>query len=414
MYTKKLLLELLQIQNPWYIKSVNFNKKQLTIEIDFKKGSTFEDNDNGNDISKAYKVYDTRIKTWKHLDILQYSCFIKARIPRVKRDDGRVRLISPPWAGLMNGLTLLFEAFIFKLSKDMPVNRVSDFVGVSDNKIWNMLDIYTFGAKSHEDYSHVSVVGIDETSIAKGHKYISLFVDLNKKKTMFICEGKDNKTVVNFSADLKDHNALAQQIKEVSCDMSPAFIKGVTENLPNTNITFDKFHILKIINEAVDKVRRAEAANNPLLKNTRYIFLKNDTNLTLQQKVTKEELLMPKLNLKSVRAMHIRENFQQIYSASDAAEFEYLLKKWYSWAVRSQLKPMIKTAKTIKSHWAGILRWKISQINNGILEGLNSILQAAKRKARGYKAKHFMTIAYLLTGKLDFFKVNKFCSTHTF
>ena len=95
MYTKKLLLELLQIQNPWYIKSVNFNKKQLTIEIDFKRGSTFEDNDNGNDASKAYKVYDTRIKTWKHLDILQYPCFIKARVPRVQRDDGRVRLISP-------------------------------------------------------------------------------------------------------------------------------------------------------------------------------------------------------------------------------------------------------------------------------------------------------------------------------
>lgn len=414
MYTKELLSKILQLQDPWYIKSVNFNYQQITIEIDFKRGSTFEDDDNGNDINKAYKVYDTRIKTWRHLDILQYPCYIKARVPRIKRDDGRVRLISPSWSGLMNGFTLLFESFILKLSKDMPVNRVANLVGVSDNKIWNMLDIYIFGAKSDEDYSHVNIVGIDETSIAKGHEYISLFVDLDKRKTMFICEGRDNKTVVNFSKDLTDHNAKAQQIKEVSCDMSPAFIKGVKENLPNANITFDKFHILKIINKGVDKVRRAEAADNPLLKNSRYVFLKNDANLTAKQRAKKEELLMPKLNLKSVRAMHIRENFQQIYLASNAAEFEYLLKKWYSWAVRSKLKPMIKAAKTIKSHWAGILRWKISQINNGILEGLNSILQAAKRKARGYKAKHFMTIAYLLTGKLDFSKVNKFCVTHTF
>jgi transposase len=414
MYTKELLSRILQLQDPWYIKSVNFNYQQITIEINFKRGATFKDDNNGNDISKLYKAYDTRIKTWRHLDIMQYPCYIKARVPRIKRDDGRVRLISPPWSGIMNGFTLLFEAFILKLSKEMPVNRVADLVGVSDNKIWNMLDIYIFGAKSDEDYSHVNIVGIDETSIAKGHEYISLFVDLKKRKTMFISEGKDNKTVVNFSKDLKDHNAQAEQIKEVSCDMSPAFIKGVKENLPNANITFDKFHILKIINSGVDKVRRAEAADNPLLKNSRYVFLKNDANLTVKQRTKKEELLMPKLNLKSVRAMHIRENFQQIYLASNTAEFEYLLKKWYSWAIRSRLKPMIKVAKTIKSHWAGILRWKISQINNGILEGLNSVLQAAKRKARGYKAKHFMTIAYFLTGKLDFSKVNKFCVTHAF
>lgn len=408
---KELFFKALEIQDPWYIKSINFNKdEQLIIEVDFKMGATFEDSET----SKSYKAFSTTIKTWRHLDFLQYNCIIQARIPRVKRDDGRVRLISPPWAGVMNGFTLLFESFIFKLAKEMPVNRVSNIIGVYGNKIWNMLDIYIFGAKLDEDYSHVDTVGIDETSIARGHEYISLFVDLHKRKTMFISEGKDNKTVVNFSKDLLDHNAQAMQIKEVSCDMSPAFIKGVKEQLPNARITFDKFHILKIINTGVDQVRRAEAIDNPLLKNSRYVFLKNDINLTAKQRAKKEELLMPKLNLKSVRAMHIKENFQQIYVADSPDEFESLLKKWYSWAIRSRLKPMIKAAKTIKSHWEGILRWKISQINNGILEGLNSVLQAAKRKARGYKTKHFMTMAYLLTGKLNFFKVNKFCSTYSF
>jgi len=414
MNLKEIFFKALEVEDPWYIRSIDLIDEQLIIEVDFKAGSTFEDDDNGNDVSKSYKAHDTVIKTWRHLNFLQYHCFIKARVPRIKRDDGRVRLISPPWAGLMNGFTLLFESFVFKLAKEMPVNRVSNLIGVYNGKIWNMLDIYIFGAKSDEDYSHVNTVGIDETSIARGHEYISLFVDLQKRKTMFISEGKDNKTVANFSEDLIEHNAKATQIKEVSCDMSPAFIKGVTEQLPNAKITFDKFHILKIINSGVDKVRRAEAVDNPLLKNSRYVFLKNDINLTAKQRAKKEELLMPKLNLKSIRAMHIRENFQQIYSANNPDEFESLLKKWHSWALRSKLKPMVKVAKTIKSHWEGILRWKISQINNGILEGLNSVLQAAKRKARGYKTKHFMTIAYLLTGKLDFFKVNKFCSTHSF
>ena len=106
--------------------------------------------------------------------------------------------------------------------------------------------------------------------------------------------------------------------------------------------------------------------------------------------------------------MNIRESFQQIYSLGSLTAFEEGLKSWYFWATHSRLSPMIKAAKTVKRHWDGVIRWQKSKINNGILEGLNSVLQAAKRKARGYKSKHFKTIAYLLTGKLDFSKINEF------
>ena len=139
--------------------------------------------------------------------------------------------------------------------------------------------------------------------------------------------------------------------------------------------------------------------------------------MTAKERAKKEELTelsMGSLNLKSMQAMQIRENFQAIYLANSVDDFESLLDKWHSWTIKSKLEPMIKAAKTIKNHWEGIVRWKVSQINNGILEGLNSVLQAAKRKARGYGAEHFITMAYFLTGKLNFSKVNKFCSTHSF
>jgi transposase len=268
------------------------------------------------------------------------------------------------------------------------------------------LDTYIALVKKDEDYSTISTIGMDETYISKGHDYVTLFVDLVERKTQFISTGKDNKTVVNFVEELESKQGDRQNIKQVSCDMSPAFIKGVKENLPQAEITFDKFHIIKLINEAVDQVRREEAQGNPLLKGTRFIFLKNKANLTEKQKEIKASLSLAKLNLKSIRALQIRETFQQIYQAETSEQFEALLKRWYYWATHSQLAPMIKVAKTIKRHWDGILNWKKSQINNGILEGLNSVLQAAKRKARGYKIKHFKTIAYLLTGKLDFSKVN--------
>ena len=129
-----------------------------------------------------------------------------------------------------------------------------------------------------------------------------------------MAEGKSNSTVESFKSDFELHNGDVKNIAEISCDMSPAFIKGVKDNLPNAQITFDKFHVLKLINEAVDKVRRAEASSNPVLTGLRYIFLKNEINLTEKQKLKKQEI--SKLGLDSWRAMLIRECFQDIYKAA--------------------------------------------------------------------------------------------------
>jgi transposase len=146
----------------------------------------------------------------------------------------------------------------------MPASQVEKIVGVSDNKLWRLLDFYVYSAKLHDDCLHLEVVGIDETSVTKGHE-----------------------TVKDFTSYLEEHQAKPDQITSVSCDMSPAFIKGVQTFLPKADITFDKFRIVKIINEGVHLVRREEAKTNPLLKKTRYIFLKNDENLT--QKTTRKE-----------------------------------------------------------------------------------------------------------------------------
>jgi transposase len=205
------------------------------------------------------------------------------------------------------------------------------------------------------------------------------------------------------------HKGNIDNITDVSCDMSKAFIKGVTENIPNAKITFDKFHIIKLINKAVDDVRRQEAKDNPILKGTRYVFLKNKNNLTKNQQKLKEQLVLANINLKSMTALNMRETFQQIYLADTYDDFVTLLQKWYQWVTGSGLDSMIKVAKTIKEHWDGIIAWKKSQINNGVLEGLNSVIQAAKRKARGYKLKHLKTIAYLITSNLNFKKLNQAC-----
>ncbi len=411
MFTQQLFELALNITDPWFIKDIHFSaeNKRLDIHIDFQKGSVFHYESADENIKGDYKVYDTVDKQWRHLNFFEHECYLHARVPRLDIADTIKRQVNPPWSGLGNGFTLLFEALVLQLASHMPVHTVSRIVSESDYKIWSMIERYVDSALASNDYSDLKAVGMDETSKRKGHDYITLFVDLLKKRTVFIAEGNDQETVKAFVNDLKAHNGSAEAVTDVSCDMWPAFIRGVADNLPNAEITFDRFHIMKVINTAVDMVRKQEACTQyALLKGTKYIFLKNEKNLTNAQRQKRQELTMSRLNLKSIRALHIRENFQEIYKMPTTELFESMLKRWYFWVTHSRIQPMIDAARTIKAHWEGVVQWKKSHIDNGLLEGLNSLIQAAKAKARGFSTfRYFRIVAFLITGRLDFARLNK-------
>jgi transposase len=217
---------------------------------------------------------------------------------------------------------------------------------------------------------------------------------------LIVADGKDAATVEAFAADLAQHGGSAERVGEVCIDMSPAFIKGTQAQLPNAEITFDTFHAVKIVNDAVDQVRRAEQKDRPELKKTRYIWLKNQSNLSQAQLDALGSLA--DLNLKTARAYQIRLTFQDLYAQPSRQAAEAFLKKWYFWATHSRIKPVIEAARTVKRHWDGILRWFDSKIANGILEGINSLVQAAKAKARGYRSsRNLKAIIYLIAGKLE-------------
>lgn len=168
----------------------------------------------------------------------------------------------------------MFEAMVLEMCKHMPVHTVCKLINENDNKIWRLLGKYIDEVRMLEDFSGITAIGLDETSRAKGHEYITLFVDLAERRTVFVTEGKDSQTVKNFIEDLEGHKGDPCKIRDVSCDMSKAFIKGVGEYLPEAKITFDKFHILKLINTAVDAVRKEEVKDQPVLKKSKYVLLK--------------------------------------------------------------------------------------------------------------------------------------------
>ena len=386
---------------PWLVERCRFDpeEKQLDIYIDFSRGGEFSCPECGR---QGCKAYDTHDKIWRHLNFFEHVTYLHVRTPRVECPDCGIKLVPVPWAREGSGFTLLFEAFIMAMAKEMPINAIARLVGEHDTRIWRILHHYVEEARSKQDYSRVCKVGMDETSSKRGHNYITVFVDMDKSKVLFATSGKDAATVSAFKDDLEAHGGAAGNIRQACCDMSQAYIRGIEDTFDNAAITFDKFHILKVINEAVDEVRRMEQKTRPELKKTRYAWLKNPRNLKAKQQAVIETLTVPKLKLKTAKAYQIKLTFQDLYDQPKDKAEEFL-KRWYFWATHSRLQQMIEAARTIKRHWDGVLEWFDSGITNGVLEGINSLIQAAKAKARGYRStKNLITVVYLIAGKLNF------------
>lgn len=390
----------LALTPPWQVSSTQFSlaEKRLDIRLDFPKGSTFACPECG----QSAKAYDTTEKTWRHLNFFQHNAYLTARVPRVRCVTCGIHQVKVPWARSDSGFTLLFEAMIMMMVTEMPVNTVAGIIGEHDTRLWRIMDHYVSKARQQADYSQVTQVGMDETASRRGHNYVSVFVDFEESRVLFVTEGKDASTVERFKQDLVDHGGTPLAITQMCSDMSPAFISGVAKHFPEASLTVDKFHVIKIINGSLEKVRREEVKSRPELKGSRFVWLKNPDSLKTDQRQQLDQLTLKRLNLKTSRAYQIKLNFQELYQQPPELAEAYL-KKWYFWATHSRLKPIIDAAHTIKRHWDGILRWFTSKLSNGLLEGINSRIQAAKARARGYRSsKNLGIIIYLIAGKLKF------------
>ena len=221
---------------PWLVDDVTFTleENRLDLHIDFPRGSRFACPVCGEECP----VHDTREHTWRHMDFFQHEAYLHARVPRVKCPELGVHQVSVPWAREGSHFTLLFEALIMTLVREMPVLTVARMVGEADTLLWRVIDHYVPEARTEVDMTNVHAVGVDETSSRRGHDCITLFVDLLGKRLLFATPGKDARTFEKFAEDLQAHGGSTCAITEVSMDLSPAFQKGAREHLPNAQVTF--------------------------------------------------------------------------------------------------------------------------------------------------------------------------------
>ncbi len=391
----------LGLQSPWEVREVKFaetdGRNALYLQIGFIRGAKFPDQ-----TGALCGVHDTVSRQWQHLNFFEHACYLQCDVPRIKDSAGKVKTVPVPWARPESGFTLMFEAMVMALiEREMPINRVAELLRVHPHRVWKVFKHWVGEARANDTCSEITQLGIDETSTRKGHHYVTLGVDMVARRVIHVTEGRDKEAVKSIKQHLASKNVSAEQIKQVSIDMSPAFIAGVEEHFTEAKLTFDRFHVVKLLNEAMDRVRKTERKEHDLLKGHKYTFLKNKDKLSEKKRVELDELitLYPKLGA----AYRLKTLFHDLWEMPTKEDAQAFLIQWCAEVRFAKLHAFEPFIKTLIAHWYGILHYIESKLTNGLLEGINNKVQLAKRRARGYRnTSNFIDMIYFLCGKLDF------------
>jgi len=409
--------QLLGLDECWRVKAASYQEAENRFVIEVEETPQLwkaESRQVGFEVS----CYDhVEPLEWRHLNVFNKEAVILCRLPRGRYVDPhasvggteKVYRVKPPWEGQSKHFTREFEAFALTLMREMPVKKAGEILGETDKRLWRMLFLHVQAAYAASEWE-VVWVGADEMNIRKGHNYLTVFADLKGKRVIYATEGKGADAWERFVAEMQAHNAHPKQVTQAAIDMSPAYIKGVKENLGNAEIVFDKFHVIAQINEGVEKVRRLEAqasetARRSLLK-TQWIWRKNPENWTDKEAVRMSEL--DGEHLMTATAYQMRLNLQGIYTCRRESTARRKFQEWCQWVRRKaaqkgneMLEPMVRAAAMVEKHLEGILgHWK-EGLTTAFMEGLNSLFSATKRKARGYKSVEYLkTMLYFVAGKL--------------
>ena len=409
MSIEHLFTQALGLGSPWKVVTTNFDPtaKSLELVIDFERGARFPEADSG----QLCPVHDTVQRCWEHLRFFEHRTTIRARVPRITTPDGTVKTVEVPWAKPNGGFTLLMEACLLTLAKSQSVAEVSRQTGISEDRIWKLIRTRVDEAWKQSDWNSLERLGVDETSTRKGHKYGTVFLEIDGKETtrgqgaskvarlLFFTPGKGKETFVEFAAELQRRGIPSQRISEIAMDMSKAFISAAEQHFPHAELCFDRFHVMNLCGEALDQVRKQVAKEHGLPKGAMWALRGNLENLKEEQRILREQIC--KEHRKIARAISIREFLADFWNYRNREDAQQHLKAVISWCSRSRMEPFMKLAKTLKSHMNGILGYYKNYTTSAAVEAINGLLQLARRRARGFRTfANFQAMAYWIAGGL--------------
>lgn len=393
---------LLGLDGAWTVRRVEFSLEEKKVEIALDHGGgPLVCPECGAACPQADLAPE---RPWRHLDTMQFQTVLSARVPRAKCSACGVKTIALPWAGKHSRFTLLFEAFAIEVLKACAnVQRAATLLGLDWQTTHGILQRAVERGLERRELDDVRRVGIDEKSFGSGHSYVSVMTDLEQARVLEVVEDRTRTAADELWQTLAPPQR--ERVLAVAVDMWEPFMNSTAQWAPKAEIVHDKFHVAKHLNEAVDRVRRHEnktlrAEGDDRLVGSKHLWLYHPENLDSQRKDELNELRGE--SLRTGRAWAIKEHFRRFWDYTFTSSAETFFFDWHSWAVRSQLPPMVEKAKMLKRHLPGLLSYFRQRVTNAVSEGFNSRIQSIKSAARGFRAfANYRTRILFYCGKLN-------------
>lgn len=393
----------LNLDEAWYIQGINFDDedRSMHIYVSAQKDARFLCPQC--DSATTRYGYENTERIWRHGDCFFCLSYVHCRRPRVCCPHCGVMQINAPFERKNSRFTLSFEGYVMLILADMPRAKAAEALRCDEKSLASILSYWVDKAVNDRTLEDTRKLAIDETSFRRGHSYVTLVIDAEKRCVIDVEKGRDRSAIAAFADKLEEHGGACQAITTVTSDMSKSYLPAIAKKFHNAVNVIDKFHVKKILIEALDKVRKNEqkqTLNKQELFRGRRLFMIPQERLTLEQG---EKLVsLSKVYPQTGRASRIVAALDDFYNCRTQDEAEHTFEKLYSWMRHCRLEPMKKAAESLMRHKNNILAYFEERITNAICEGINSIIQAAKRKARGFHTfEGYAAMIYLVAGKLE-------------
>jgi transposase len=400
----ELYATILGLTPPWKVMAVDVDVKgeQVTVKVDPGPGPF-----PCPECQTASSGYDRRPRRWRHLDTCQLRTWIEAEIPRVQCPQHGVKQIAIPWAEPGSQFTMLFERLAIDFLRECSVSGAAALLRITWDEAWGIKARAVRRGLARRTAEPIAHLGVDEKAITKGHRYLTIVADLDRHRVLFL---NDDRTAESLDAFWPACTpAQLDGIEAVAMDMWDPYVQSVRAHVPHgaAKIVFDKFHIVKHLHEAVDKVRRTEhrllvRQDDTRLTGTKYLWLRRPSDFSPDQRRTFRQLLGS--DLKVGRAWALKERFRHFWEYAYLTAAQRFFARWFWRATHSRLKPMAQVAWLVRRHLPNVLTYHRHRITNAGLEAVNATIQWVKKTARGFRnIEHFKTAIYFHCGGLDLY-----------
>lgn len=393
-----LLNKVVRLQGLW-VKDVRFEDDALVIEVR-RRFRLLTCPECG---TRVRSRFEEKVRRWRHLAIFGTTTWIEGPIRRMRCPSCRkVRTELVPWARPGSAFTRHFEDAVGFLAQKLDRTAVADLFGIAWATVGSIAGRLVTEHLHEDRFENLRAIGVDEFSFRRHHRYVTVVIDHDRERVIWVDEGKSGETLAAFFTDLGPERRAS--IELVSIDMAAGYIKAVQDALPHAVIVFDRFHVARLAQDAVTEVRRAlmrrlDPEDRKPIKGTRWALLKNPQNLRASERFKLQ--LVRRTNRALYRAYLLKETFLDIFTYTSRLRARPAFGAWLAWAQRSRLAPFVRLARTVRKHLDGILAFIESRLTNARLEGMNNKVRLISHRAFGFhSAQPLIAMIFLCCSKI--------------